>query len=504
MSKGMQKTEADKWIEDFFIIIFGILKRFFTGLWKGIKKLKKKSAFILFLLFVLMAVCLIYFYDTFYALPISAMAKNVLFILVILLPAFYLLLIGSQVNKETLHYYKIFESIGFKARDGKYPDFCSLQTDGKKQSYLFRSLIPLIEWRKNKDLLESAFDCNIMNLKSGASKNLIVMTTIPAECAIPEFINWKDAYRSPKEGVVCLGVGALQKVSFDLNRTPHVLFAGETGSGKSVLLRNCLWQMIQQSAKVIMIDFKGGVEFGKQYERYGEVITKRERALDILDCLVAENEARLTLFRELEVKNLPEYNRKTGKNLCRIGLFCDEIAEMLDKKGAAKAEKLLLEQLEGRISTLARLSRATGINLFLGIQRPDANVLTGQIKNNIPVRVSGRFADKSASEIVLGTTDATDLPDVKGRFLFKLGNELVEFQSYYFDDDTLRDLDIEVGDMLTNDLTSFTAPRKNLSKTVPAKGQKPTAGLTPDNNPAFTEWATELDALNDYDLDLTF
>ena len=86
---------------------------------------------------------------------------------------------------------------------------------------------------------------------------------------------------------------------------------------------------------------------------------------------------------------------------------------------------------------MARLSRATGINLFLGVQRPDANVLTGQIKNNIPVRMCGRFADKAASEIVLNTTAATALPDIKGRFLYLMGNELLEFQAYYFDDETM-------------------------------------------------------------------
>ena len=83
------------------------------------------------------------------------------------------------------------------------------------------------------------------------------------------------------------------------------------------------------------------------------------------------------------------------------------------------------------------------------MQRPDAQVLTGQIKNNIPVRISGRFADKAASEIVLGNTDAVDLPDIKGRFLYKVGNETLHFQAFYFDDETmLHDVFTEQGDML--------------------------------------------------------
>ena len=168
-----------------------------------------------------------------------------------------------------------------------------------------------------------------------------------------------------------------------------------------------------------MIDFKGGVEFGKKYERYGEVITDRKRALEVLTMLVNENEARLKLFRDLEVKNLKEYNYKTHQNLSRIGVFIDEVAELLDKKGVAKEDKPIYEKIEALMSTLARLSRATGINLILGVQRPDANILTGQIKNNIPVRISGRFADKTASEIVLGNTMACNLPDVRVDFCIK-------------------------------------------------------------------------------------
>ncbi len=154
------------------------------------------------------------------------------------------------------------------------------------------------------------------------------------------------------------------------------------------------------------------------------LLRKEKRALQVLDLLVRENEYRLHVFRDLEVKNLDEYNKKTRQNLCRIGVFTDELAEMLDKKGVAKRGKTDIRTDRRKLSTLARLSRATGINLFMGVQRPDANVLTGQIKNNIPVRISGRFADKTASEIVLGNTDAVNLPDIKGDFFTRLEMKL--------------------------------------------------------------------------------
>lgn len=497
-------TDIDHFLEDFLKTIFTLIKDIVLDLGKGLKKLNKSTTLLPFLILLFLSFLLFFLRENFMLLPLFENVNKQLFFLLFLIPLFYLILIGGSANKEAEKYNQIFKSINFKSRNGKFPFFCHKRIEGKKQYLTFKSTIPLSEWKKCKEYLESGFDCNILKIHTTSSKNLITLTTVPASCVIPTFIRWKDEYRSAHHGGVVLGVSSLSKITFDLNRTPHVLFAGETGSGKSVLLRNCLWQMIYQSSRVIMMDFKGGVEFGKQYERYGEVITKRERALEVLDILLVENTARLTLFRDLEVKNLPEYNKKTGQNLCRICLFCDELAELLDKKGASKNDKALLEKIEGRISSLARLSRATGINLFFGIQRPDANVLTGQIKNNIPVRVSGRFADKAASEIVLGTTDATDLPDVKGRFLFKLGNEVTEFQSYFFEDDVLKDLNIKMGSMLTGGLEDISSYQQEKESKYCTYSSPHTQNKNCPESKAYKDWEGTLQEMDEYDLNLNF
>jgi S-DNA-T family DNA segregation ATPase FtsK/SpoIIIE len=501
MSIKTGKTESDQFIESIFILIFNIIKGIFTGLFGGIKKLGKMNALIPFLLLSLISVATYSFRHILPGLPYPETPKKAAFIALLALPVIYLIIIGSLGRNKASDYDKIFASIAFKGRDGKYPFFCNMKSEGKKQTCIFKSYIPLAIWLKNKDLLETAFDRNILNLKQGKSKNLIIMTTVPTECVIPEYISWKDEYLSPKEGVICIGVGALSKITIDLNKEPHSLIAGAPGSGKSVLLRVCFWQMIVASARAIMIDFKGGVEFGRQYERYGEVITRRERALEALDCLVAENDARLTLFRQMDVKNLPEYNRIATKKLCRIGLFCDEIAEMLDKNGASKADKVILDQLGGRLSTLARLARATGINLFLGTQRPDANVINGQIKNSVCNRVSGRFADKYAYDIALGTSAPFVLPDIKGRLIFTQGSELFEFQSYFFEDHMIRDIDIVPGEVLTAKIMDFfPSPNKSRSNTAPApKEQAATSG-----NPHYDKWSADIDKLDDCSLNLDY
>ena len=427
------------------------LKGLVKGIWRGLRKLNTWKRVLLFLISFLVPASAVLGKDILLsAFPeeVPGYIRQLVDFVLLAFPLLLLWVLGQSAKND--NYERCFEEIGFKGKDGKYPVFCGKNKDGRKNILLFRSTIALSEWKAARERLETALDCNIYKIDNGRNKRQVKLTTLPSDYQIPQMAEWKEEYLNNKKGVLSVGVSALDNVQFDLNRVPHVLVAGETGSGKSVILRCLLWQMILQGARVYMIDFKGGVEFGKQYEKYGEVITQRERALEVLGFLVEENECRLRIFRDLEVKNLDEYNKKTGQNLSRIGVFTDELAEMLDKKGVAKEEKVIYEQIEGKLSTLARLSRATGINLFMGVQRPDANVLTGQIKNNIPVRISGRFADKTASEIVLGNTDAVNLPDIKGRFLYKVGNETIEFQSFYFDDERmLREVFVEQGDMLT-------------------------------------------------------
>ena len=116
----------------------------------------------------------------------------------------------------------------------------------------------------------------------------------------------------------------------------------------------------------------------------------------------------------------------------RIIFACDEVAQLLDKTGMNKEDKAEVAVIESNISTIARLGRAFGIHLILATQRPDANIISGQIKNNIDYRVCGR-ADDVLSQIILDNTDATDVinKDAQGRFLTNSG---VVFQGFYFNE----------------------------------------------------------------------
>lgn len=127
-------------------------------------------------------------------------------------------------------------------------------------------------------------------------------------------------------------------------------------------------------------------------------------------------------------------------------MACDEIAEVLDKTGLDKDQKALIGQIESKFSTIARLGRAFGIHLMFATQRPDADVLKGQIKNNIGYRICGR-ADKVLSQIILDNSEGAEKisPNDQGMFLTNTG---VLFKGYYVEDECLEgvDYDGETGD----------------------------------------------------------
>ena len=221
----------------------------------------------------------------------------------------------------------------------------------------------------------------------------------------------------------------MEPVTVDLANTPHVLLGGSTGSGKSVLLKLLLMQSLHKGATVYISDFKGGVDFPKVWHERCQMCFDEEALLELLTTLVNELERRKTLFAEQGYPNIAAYNKGTGEHLKRLIFACDEVAEVLDKTGMDKAQKGRVGQIESKLATIARLGRAFGIHLILATQRPDAQLIPGQIRNNLDCRICGR-AERVLSELVLDSPAAAEqIPkDARGRFLLYDGTV---FQSYW-------------------------------------------------------------------------
>lgn len=295
--------------------------------------------------------------------------------------------------------------------------------------------IPLNEWEDRQARIETALDITIARMTWAEGRKIIRVYAVPAASELPALLQWEDKYLSPESFMLVLGEGLLGPVTVNLANIPHILLGGSTGSGKSVLLKLLLMQALHKGAEVYIADFKGGVDFPKVWHKKCHICIREDTLLYVLNQLTAVLEYRKGWLAETGCPDLDVYNEATGENLPRLVFACDEVAEVLDKTGRSKEDKELLAQIENRLATLARLGRAFGIHLFLATQRPDANILPGQIKNNLDFRVCGR-ADNVLSQIILDNTSAADqIPkDARGRFI--TGDGTV-FQAYLFDQERL-------------------------------------------------------------------
>lgn len=295
--------------------------------------------------------------------------------------------------------------------------------------------IPLQEWDKKRLAIETALGITIVKLAYAKGKSRVLVYAVSAGDDLPEVLKWKDSYLSPKSFVLVLGESYTGPVTVNLAHIPHILLGGSTGSGKSVLLKLLLMQALHKGAMVWLADFKGGVDYSHTWGGLCEMVFTESDLLTTLDKLVHMLEQRKAAFRSVGCANLDEYNQKLGCCVPRCIFACDEVAELLDRTGADNEKKKLLVQIENRLSTIARQGRAFGIHLILATQRPDANVLPGQIKNNMDFRVCGR-AGNVLSQIILDNTSAAEqIPkDARGRFI--TGDGTV-FQGYLFDEGQL-------------------------------------------------------------------
>ncbi|HTH71752.1 MAG TPA: DNA translocase FtsK 4TM domain-containing protein [Candidatus Pristimantibacillus sp.] len=217
----------------------------------------------------------------------------------------------------------------------------------------------------------------------------------------------------------------------DLDRMPHLLVAGQTGSGKSVMINAILTSLLYRNSpsdlKLILVDPKQ-VEL-KPYDGIphllAPVITEPEKCISALKWAVAEMERRYTALAEVSKRNIGEYNSlKKGEGMPYIVIIIDELADLM---------MMAARDVEALIVRIAQKARAVGIHLVLATQRPSVDVITGLIKANVPARIafttasqvdSRTIIDQIGSEKLLGMGDmlllTADMPKpkrVQGAFI---------------------------------------------------------------------------------------
>lgn len=208
----------------------------------------------------------------------------------------------------------------------------------------------------------------------------------------------------------------------DLTKMPHLIVAGTTGSGKSMLLHSIISSMLKCHAevgiKLALVDPKL-VEF----DRYAKapallypVVNDANLAVDLLQDLLQEMNERYRIFQKYKCRDVGEY-RSRVKKIPYIVVVIDELADLMRVKGF---EKLLCE--------LAQKSRAAGIHIVAATQHPSSKVLTGEIRANFPSKIACKVTtqthsrvviDRNGAENLLGKGDAMLLDEAGNTFRFR-------------------------------------------------------------------------------------
>lgn len=193
----------------------------------------------------------------------------------------------------------------------------------------------------------------------------------------------------------------------NISKMPHVLVAGTTGSGKSVLINafisSLLFRASPAEVKLILVDPKR-VEFTAYNgipHLLTPVIVEPEKILSALKWAMGEMDRRYKLFSERGVRNIEGYNELSGfQALPYIVIVIDELADLM---------MFAPVEIEDAIARLAQMARATGIHLVIATQRPSVNVITGLIKANIPTRIAFNVSSMIDSRVIIDGPGAEKL-----------------------------------------------------------------------------------------------
>jgi len=235
---------------------------------------------------------------------------------------------------------------------------------------------------------------------------------------------WKGA-REPLSFAIGKDISG-QAVVGELNKMPHLLIAGQTGSGKSVMINTLLSSLLYRNSpsdmKLILVDPKQ-VEMAP-YEDIPHlltpVITEPEKTISALKWAVNEMERRYHLLKEEGVRDIASYNKKVKSKGTKIAVTDSDGNVQQHEEGTMPYVVIVIDELadlmmvaardvEALIVRLAQKARAVGIHLVLATQRPSVDVITGLIKANIPARIGFTVASQVDSRTILDQIGAEKL-----------------------------------------------------------------------------------------------
>lgn len=321
---------------------------------------------------------------------------------------------GIKYYREHSKLAGVFRNCGLVNRDGQV-----LQLRDKKLiegGCMYRYSLPpgfcVADVVKHQDAIE------------GFLGKAVSITTIIKDAVIEVYDEDLEQYQYEPSDVLEIGRGRGGKIiTVDFDRYPHLLIAGETGSGKSTSLRALITSMILQGYKLHGIDLKGGAELGI-FRNHPAMVNFARTAKDaerVIGLFAEEIDRRYDLFFEQGVTNIK------STNLDQQVLIIDEFAELCDSPAMKP------------LKSICARGRACGCNAVICTQRPSSTVITGDIKANMTNVIGLKTLDDVNSRVVINKSGLERLRG-HGHGIFKCGGEFIEFQAPLLTEERAKEL----------------------------------------------------------------
>ena len=330
---------------------------------------------------------------------------------------------------NTFDFNNFFDSVGLKNKLDEKPKLLDKHKQENKNVYIFSipEGISLSDFMKYKQAIEQQLN-NQIDIRYENKRIIIDEITSKLKSNYPYILPTKEdkeAFRIP------VGASIYGTEYIYPNKIPHTLISGTTGSGKSVCTKSLLTSILnmfnEDEADVFLIDFKlVELNLFKQCNQVVKYVYETEEAVEVVADLLEECKRRYKLFKDTNVTNLKEYNKKfPNKKLKHQFIFIEEFVMFSEEKVGMKM-----------LRKLASLSRASSQFIFLSCQRPDNTVIDNVFKANVGNRLCFRTEDNKNSMVILDRVGAKDLKG-NGHGIYKTGAKDVEFQGYNIQDEDI-------------------------------------------------------------------
>lgn len=293
------------------------------------------------------------------------------------------------------------------------------------------------KYEGKKNDLESTFKQKVEKVSFSKDREHVEIDLCKRE--LPTMIPFSHISSTPlKESSFVLGESLAGGIlNQDISTLPHLLIGGTTGGGKSVFFKSTLINLLKTTPhlQMFLIDLKKGVEVREFGDLPNVRIAKNEtEAIEVLQAVKDEMDKRYTYIEASSDKKVI-IPKKDNKDLIVIGI--DEASVLYGKTSTNKKKKELMQKARELTDELAKLARAAGIHLIIATQKPIKDSIDTKTLENLPGRISFKMSTHAGSNSMLGNGKAYSLPDVKGRAIWKGGNQFIEIQTPYISEEEI-------------------------------------------------------------------